>query len=94
MALTAVRIWPLGPELSPADGGLFREIWRYTGDGADADIVLTPNTFPFVYFVDGNGATNDMSTTPGTPSTSVTFTFPAAPGNGLKGDITLYGKKV
>lgn len=92
MALTAVRVWPLGPEQSPADGGIFREVWRYTGDGADADITITPETFTAIYFVLAGDSTNNLSTTPGTPASSVTLTYAAAPGNGLKGDIIVYGR--
>lgn len=92
MALTAVRVWPLGPEQSPAGGGMFREVWRYTGDGADATITITPETFPAIYFVEAGDATNDLPTTPGTPAANVTLTYTAAPGNTLKGDITINGK--
>lgn len=92
MPIAAVRVFPVGPEMLPDNGGLLKEIWRLTGDGATAAITITPEIVRKIYFVDGNSATNNLSTTPGAVAASVTLTFPANVGNGLKHDVTIYGK--
>lgn len=93
MALTAVRVWPLGPEQAPGSDGMAREVWRLTGDGSDVDITLTPDTLKKgIYFVTSGGATHNLSASAGVPSTTVTLTFATAPGNGLLMDVVLHGK--
>lgn len=92
MPIAAVRVFPVGPEILPAAGGLLKEVWRLTGDGATAAVTITPETLDKIYFVLGNGASNNLPATAGSVATSVTLTFLASVGNGIKHDVILYGK--
>jgi hypothetical protein len=92
MANTAVRVFPLGPEILPDGGGVIKEVWRVTGDNTSAVITITPEIVDKIYFVDGQGATNNLPATPGQAAASVTLTFPANIGAGLKHDVTIFGK--
>lgn len=92
MANVAVRVFPTGPEIFPDYGGILKEVWRVTGDNTSAVITITPDTFDKVYFVNGNGASNNLTATPGSAAASVTLTFLANIGAGIKHDIVIYGK--
>lgn len=92
MPIAAVRVVPVGPEMLPDSGGLLKEIWRLTGDGATAAVTITPEIVRKIYYVDGNGASNNLTATPGSVATSVTLTFLANVGNGIKHDVVIYGK--
>ena len=92
MPIAAVRVLPVGPEILPEGGGLVREVWRLTGDGATAAVTITPDIVKKIYAVYGNGASNNLTATPGSVAASVTFTFLANVGNGVKHDVELVGK--
>jgi hypothetical protein len=92
MANVAVRVWPVGPEMAPDFGGLLKEVWRITGDNSSATMVITPEIVRKIYFVTGNGASNSLTATPGSVASSVTFTFLANIGAGIKHDVIIFGK--
>lgn len=92
MPIAAVRVLPVGPEILPEGGGIIREIWRLTGDGVTAAVTITPEIVRKIYAVYGNGASNNLTATAGSVATSVTLTFLANVGNGVKHDVEIIGK--
>lgn len=89
MAIGVEKVHPESPEMAKGSSGNLMETWRLTGDGSATQATITSHSIRNIRSAVGSGNwSHDLSSSSGK---SVTITFPAAPANGLKFDVTIEG---
>ena len=72
MAITATKLFPIGPEISKDAQGLLQEVWQVTFDGAAGSVAITSQSLRIIRFAIASGSNNITTNFVGK---TVTFTW-------------------